>query len=468
MAHIVFITSGIASIRNANFELARRLAAAGHRITYMSPDPIRDAVEAQGLPFIQLHQQAILPRTSPAPGILAKLRNWFAAWFQLEARLQHAVAALGTVAFVEQARALAPDLFLIDVELHEYVIAAAASTVPVALLSTWIALDKRPRVPPLHRPIIPGQGWAGSAFGIEWSWVQYRVWKWFRLRLDWLRTAGVSPSAVLQRHAEQAGFRFRAEVVFDQWLLPFSYRRLPVLCLNAYELDLPHQPLPHYCYVGPMVHHERRETPALQVSDATTQELDVLLAQRATLDPPRPLIYCAFGAFFKGNDIDFVRRVVQAVAERPQWDVVVGLGGRLDISQLGPLPAHVRVYGWVPQLRVLAHADCAVIHTGISTINECIEHGVPMLAYPFKKTTDQMGNAARITYHHLGIVADRDTDDPERIRSRIERMLGDNTYRSAVRRMRDHFRRYADQQRAEACVQELLRSPTKHLEEQPA
>jgi UDP:flavonoid glycosyltransferase YjiC (YdhE family) len=461
MARIVIITSGIASIRNANVELARRLVAAGHHVTYASPDPIEDAVTAQGLPFVQLRatQQ---PANPPHLQRAAKLGTWLANWRTLPTRREQALAALGVDQFADHVQSLKPDLFLVDVELHEYVIAAAASGVPLALLSNWISLDKRPNVPPLHREIVPGQGRGGSWFGIEAAWLRYRLWKRLQLLLQWLRAGGASPAAVLRHYARQCGFPFRTQVDFDQWLLPFSYRTIPVLCLNAYEFDLPHQPGPHYHYIGAMIQLDRRERNADRLPAAEAEELEALLARHAAAPNPRPLVYCAFGAFFKGDDRPFVRRVLAAVAGCPEWDVVIGLGGRMTADELGPLPAHVHVFPWVPQLRVLERTDCAVIHGGISSINECIQYGVPMLTYPFKKITDQQGNAARIAYHRLGIVGDRDTHTPERIRTNIARILEDESYSAAVFRMRAHFQRYAGEQRAESLVAMLVDNVSGH------
>lgn len=453
MAHIVLITSGIASIYNANIELARRLARAGHRITYACPDDIRDHVEAQGLEFVQLSGPESSHSTPPHSGSApAKALRWLARIPTVRRRRQQAIAALGAADFAETARALAPDLLLIDIELHQYIIAACAAGLPVALLSTWITLGKRPGVPPLHCFIVPGRGWSGSPLGIEWAWLRYRAWKRMQRLRQQIRSVGVSQYTVLKHFAAQVGFPFAAEVTPDEWLLPFSYRSLPVLCLNAFELDLPHTPAPGYTYVGPMVAAERREPPGQRIPP----DLEALLADHAVARSSRPLIYCAFGAFFQGDDSAFVRRVVQAVAERPDWDVVIGLGGRGNPARFGPLPSHVRAYAWVPQLRLLAHADCAVIHAGISTINECIHFGVPMLAYPFKRTTDQMGNAARISYHGLGLVGDRDAESAEQIRLRIERVLRESSFSAAVRRMRDHAHRYEREARAEALVARLL------------
>lgn len=143
----------------------------------------------------------------------------------------------------------------------------------------------------------------------------------------------------------------------------------------------------------------------------------------------------------------------------PEGDVVVGLGNRVQPSELGELPPNVHAFLWAPQFRVLAHADCAVLHAGITSINECIYHGVPMLVYPFKKTTDQLGNAARVAYHGLGIAADRDTDDAITLRQRIETLLDDRTYQAQVDEMRRHFLRYQDGGTAVSVVENLLRRP---------
>jgi UDP:flavonoid glycosyltransferase YjiC (YdhE family) len=448
LAQIVIVTSGIASIANANLELARRLALAGHRVTYASPDPIREAVEAQGLPFVQLPgggAHAAQPRTR---GALQKALRWARGLASVRRRRREGVDALGAQEFARAVEALAPDLLVIDVELHPFIIAARARGLPVALSSNWIALNKRPGLPPLHTPIVPGRGRLGSPLGIELAWLRYRAWKRWRRLVEQARTGGVGPYAVLRQLARELGFPFEAEVDAGQWLLPFSYRALPVLCLNALELDLPHAPAPGYHYVGPMVPRERREAPGREVP----AELEALLSHRDS----RPLIYCAFGAFFQGDDADFFRRVIAAVAPRTDWDVVIGLGGRVDPARLGPLPPHVRAYAWVPQLRALERAACAVVHGGISTINECVRLGVPMVAYPFKGVTDQEGNGARVAFHGLGLVGDRDADDAATIRGRIERVLADPQFAAAVSAMRQHVLRYEAEGRAEAVVAALL------------
>jgi UDP:flavonoid glycosyltransferase YjiC (YdhE family) len=79
-----------------------------------------------------------------------------------------------------------------------------------------------------------------------------------------------------------------------------------------------------------------------------------------------------------------------------------------------------------------------------------------MLVYPFKKTTDQMGNAARVVYHGLGIAADRDTDDPQAICDHIRQLLSAPTYKTRVRAMQRQFEEYRRENRAVQAIEALI------------
>lgn len=454
MAHIVLVTSGIASIHNAAFELARLLQENGHRITYASTADIRQTVTAQGLPYVQLNKQQFttLPDASASGG---KLRKWLtrlaAPGVQREQALQH----LPSRDFESQISPLHPDLIIIDIELNACIIAAAALKVPVALFSTWVSIFKRRGVPPLHLDIIPQVGWQGSPAGIEWAWFRYRVRKWLTTQWQRVRSVGADPISVLRTYANQTGFPFSTEVDRWQWLLPFSYRTLPVLCVNALEFDFPHSPHPAVYNTGAMIQLKRKDP--LPAPDQ--ERLDHLLASAGDA----PLIYCAFGAFFEGDDLDFFQRVVKSATELPDYQFIIGLGGRWDAESLGALPENVHAFRWVPQLVVLERAHVAVIHAGISTINECIHFGVPMLVYPFTKTTDQMGNAARVRYHGLGIVSDRATDSPSIIAENIRQLLCDPVYKNALSKMQTVFEQYRRERRAVHIVESILAS--KHTDD---
>ena len=443
MKRVVFVTSGIASIRNANLEFARRLTEAGFVVIYASPSNIEDAIESRGLPFIHLGDG----RSGTVPSRRSLLARIGRLPF-LGMRRRAEVDGSGVERAIATLAALCPDLVLIDLELHPYVIGSSGLGLPTALVSTWLAMWRRPGLAPLHRYVLPASGWRGS-FTVEWAWLRYRLWKLARRRLDWLRRAGTDRVSVLRTLAGRTGFSFRAETDMWQWPFPFSYRRLPLLLLNALELDLPHQPPLNVRYVGPMISEPEPGDP----SDPVEQ----LLAERARQGGTRPLIYIAFGAFFKGDDTPFVRRVLEAVEGRMDWEVVLALGGRMSPEAFGPRPPHVHIFSWVPQARLISQAAVAVLHGGITSINECLWFGVPMLVYPLK-TNDQMGTAVRVEHHGLGIVADRDADESADIRSRIDRVLSNREFGERARAMKDRFRAYDREGVGVAAVEDLINS----------
>jgi zeaxanthin glucosyltransferase len=386
--------------------------------------------------------------------MIGRVRQWLARWGTVAQRRDEALADYGTDDFVQQMRHLRPDLCIIDIELSAHIMTAHALGIRTATIASFISLRKYPRVPPLHTDIVPQMGWRGSAWGIEWAWLRFRLWKRWMFTLQWLRAAGADPISVLRLHAQRIGFAFDTEIDQYQWLMPFIFRSIPLLYTNAREKDFPHTPHPASRHLGPMILPKRQDAQA----NGDAAAIDHLLARRQE-QPTRKLIYAAFGAFFKGDDSGFFRRIIDAVAGEPNWDVIIGMGGRGNANALGALPVNVHVFAWVPQLRVLEYADAAVIHGGIGTMNECIFFGVPMLTYPFKNTNDQMGAAARIGYHQLGLVGDRDHDQPADIQRKIAQLLTDAQYRTKVGEMRRTFQQYADEQRAASIIAELLAAP---------
>jgi UDP:flavonoid glycosyltransferase YjiC (YdhE family) len=243
-----------------------------------------------------------------------------------------------------------------------------------------------------------------------------------------LRSRGPDRIARLRRAADLTGFPFEDEVMLHEWLVPFAYRRLPVIAFNTVELELPHEPHPALRYVGPVL----GEMPSLPDQEGTRQRLAALYERRER-GTSAALIYCAFGAWHKGDDSGFVRRIIAAVGAEPSWDLVIGLGGRGKPADLGEIPSNVHPFEWAPQGEVISHADVAIHHAGVTSVNECVAAGVPMVLYPFD-FLDQRGNAARVEFHGLGVVGDR-RDTATRIGNRIRSVLEDEAFLRRIERM---------------------------------
>jgi zeaxanthin glucosyltransferase len=338
---------------------------------------------------------------------------------------------------------LPPDLCLIDLELPLHVIVAAGIGIPTATWTTMLSVCKRPGVPPPHTSIIPGEGAAGSPAGIELAWARYRAAKRIGAWRARIARRGADRISTLARIADRYGFPFAAEADTGQWLVPFSFRTIPTLSLNALELDWPHRPPRSFHYVGPMLG-----------PPPTTTDHPALAEAYAAREAGRPLVYAAFGAWYRGDDAEFVRRVVAVAEERPTWSVVVGLGGRLDAEDLGPVPDNAIVLDWAPQREVLAHADAAIHHGGAGSLNECLAAGVPMVTYPLP-FLEQPGNAARAVFHGLAAPGDREHDAPATIADRLQAVMDDAAFGRAARRMGTIIAGYATERRLEHTIGSL-------------
>lgn len=415
VGRVVIVTTEMGGRVRAAEEMARRLADAGHRVSVLGPPAAAPVSPHPGVSRVPLDSTAAavdegLPREiGSVPAVATALAN-----------------RLGDVG---------ADLWLVDLELPFHTMAAAAAGGRVATWTTLLSVWKRPGLPPPHTPIVPGRGVGGSAIGIEWAWARYRLGR----RIGRAR-AGLLPGSPtrLERLAaagEVLGFPFDALADTNQWLVPLVWRSIPHVTLNVEELDLPHESPAHVHHVGPMLGPDHDDTP---------------LEPRT---PGRPLVYAAFGAWYRGDDRPFIRRVIDAASRRPGVDFLIGLGGRLDPTTVGTIPSNVRVMAWAPQRRALADADVALHHCGISSINECLAAGVPMVAYPLS-VLDGPGNAARVAFHGLGVFGDRERDDPATIAAHIDAVLDDPAPAAAVRRIRTAMDAYEG--RLEAVVSALL------------
>lgn len=441
MAHLLIITGGLMGLVNPACAVATRLRRAGHRVTYASPAPIREVIEARGLTFHALPPSK--DHWSDGRGPLDRLLT-------APMRRRAALDALGVDGLVDEVTALAPDAVLLDLERHAHIMSLSAAGFRLGLLSIFLSIHERPRVPPLHTDLIPAPGPAGEEEVRE-AWAHYRPWKrrWLRRR-RW-RGAGVSQEATLRRHARRVGFPVE-ELEDDQWLIPFSYRSLPVFVMHALEFDFLQEPRPTVRYLGAMVDLDRPEAPVPADDEA---RLDALLDARA-VGSDRRLVLVSLSTAVPGNQT-LIGRLVEAVRDAEDLDVVLGLGGRHDPADLPPLPPHVHAFGYLPQMRVLPHADAAIATAGANSMAECVLHRVPMLVYSLG-VNDQEGNAARVAHHGLGIVGRRD-DGPGEIARDLRRVLVEPGFRQRVEAMRELLLAADTDDACARAIEEMLELP---------
>ncbi|MCK7494602.1 MAG: glycosyltransferase [Comamonadaceae bacterium] len=427
-------------------ELARRPAAAGHRLTFAGDADARELVEHHGLAFHQLEPsryEQFLEGDAATPPLSRIL--------DVRRRRELARTSLGVGAFARSMLDLRPDLTLINGEMHGHIIAASAIGARVALLNSFVSLWRQPGPPPPHTLARPGSGWTGTRGAPRCSGWPCGSGSGDKVWSERVRRIGCDRVSVFRDLAGAVGFEFEQDTDDSQWLIPFTYRRLPVLSLHALEFEFTHTPPAHVRFVGPMVLESRIDRPE---AVADRERLDAILARRRDPGGDRKLIYAGFGSVLS-TDLAFLRRLLGILEQRPGWELIVSLSHRIAPSDLGPLPARVHTFSWVPQVHVLRHADVAVTHGGVSTIDECVLCGVPTLVYCGWET-DMAGTTARVVHHGIGIAGDRARDRTTDIRAHVDRLLIEPGFRERVRRLQGLYATYAENRVAERAVDALL------------
>jgi UDP:flavonoid glycosyltransferase YjiC (YdhE family) len=449
VANILCVTNGPAGSLYSCLELARRLAEAGHRLTFAGLANARASAKDLGIGFLELEEsryQAFLDSDATS-GVLHRL-------FNLQSRRHRAKKSMAVDGFAQEVADLDPDLVLIDGEMHEHIITIMGTGAPIALVNAFASIWKRPGLPPPHCLVQPGVGWKGSRVGTSLLWLALRFRKWRAAWSHRLRRVGCDRQSIVSLLARDAGIDLSKETDAGQWLVPFTYRRVPVLSLHALEFEFPHEPPATVHFVGPMVLEPRIDRP-LAAEDRA--KLDGIVERRLAGNDRR-LIYAGFGSFVT-TDVAFLRRLIGVVRERPEWELVISLGDRISPADLGDVPERVHALPWIPQTTVLARSDVVVTHGGINTIDECVLNEVPMLVYCGWET-DMAGNTARVAYHGIGIAGDRQRDDTVEIRGHIDRLLRERRFENNLRHMRSLYQAYIDDRVAERTVENLLQTMT--------
>ncbi|MEL6916353.1 MAG: glycosyltransferase [Bacteroidota bacterium] len=435
MSHIAIVITGLTGKLHASFEMASRLKASGHNVTYMCPANVRKKVEEQGFVYIQLpeihfHFKNPVYRK---PGS----NSWIKKFIY---RLKHASKIYTEVKsilrlsdFEERIRSVNPDKMLIDMELHEIILAASSLGIPFKLYSSWFSHKKHVQLPPIRTNIVPGEGWQGTFLGIALAQCKEQIKVNAKLLYSSLTLNNYRRKTLMQ-YAEDSGFSAK-DMAASNFPPLFIYTRTPILTMAMEEMEFPYASLKNLTYIGPMVFNNREVHPEDTVRIKRLEQIFTTGKSNH-----KKFIYCSLGTLIE-SDVRFVQKVVDAVSTNPDWVLLVSFGGKQGMDKLTINTGNVHIFQWVPQLYLLSKVDCSINHGGMHTVNECIHFKVPMLIYSGKKF-DQNGCAARVSYHGMGIMGDKDKDDHKTIHRNIDKVLNQPTYKEKMVYMNGVYNHY--------------------------
>ncbi|GAA4882295.1 glycosyltransferase [Flaviramulus aquimarinus] len=434
MAHIGLIITGLTGRLNSSFQMATKLQNEGHTITYLCPKDVKKKVESLGFIYIQLPPINLEYKHDDLEKIQSS--SWFSRCkYHYKNYFKHykiGKKILNLNEYEIALKKLNPDHFIIDMEMHDLIFTAYKLKIPVTLFTAWFSnkMGLGIKLPPLRTDIIPGKKLKGSSIGILINWLFIKLKVQARIFVNKL-TFKDYRRQVLKKYAKNTNFPTRTLIASNLPYL-FCYTNLPILSFTLSEMDFPHRSAKNHIYVGPMI-YEQRDAKFDANSNKIIDEI-IQLKQKAE----KKLIYFSAGSILV-PEVDFIKKVMKAIENKKDWLLIVSLGKKLTIDTFQS-QSNCFFIPWVPQLKVLKHTDCCITHAGINTISECIHYAVPMLVYSGNEA-DENGNAARIDYHKLGVMRNKQ-DTPKEINEQLDKILNNQSFKNNLNIFNGIYNKY--------------------------
>ena len=113
------------------------------------------------------------------------------------------------------------------------------------------------------------------------------------------------------------------------------------------------------------------------------------------------------------QNIDFFKLCVKAFGSSKEYQIIMDVGKRIDIKELGDLPENFSVFNNVPQSQILPQTDVIIIDGGIEAINEVFYYNNKLPFILIKQDINEFDNSKIIKKYEAGIVLNDKKLTPE-------------------------------------------------------
>jgi MGT family glycosyltransferase len=148
----------------------------------------------------------------------------------------------------------------------------------------------------------------------------------------------------------------------------------------------------------------------------------------------RRVVFISLGTVLNNNN-SFYLNCIKALKEC-DVDVIMSVGDKTEISELGEIPANFDVKAKVDQIKVLKNTDVFLTHCGMNSVNESLYHGVPMVLFP--QHSEEVMVAERTAAIGAGVMLK--SNKPNHIKNAIELVLNDETYKQNASKISKSFK----------------------------
>jgi MGT family glycosyltransferase len=251
-------------------------------------------------------------------------------------------------------------------------------------------------------------------------------------------------------HWSTTGFRRYASSIRQSYGLPsltasvteFAGSMPLYLVPSSPEFDYERKDLPPSIrYVGPCVVHQHHA--------ATSDWL-------RRLPRDRPWVHATEGTIHVAEPL-VLGATARGLANLPM-EVILTTGGNREPEEvnLGMLAPNIHLVKWISHSELFPLTDVVITTGGAGSVLTSLGAGVPLIIIPTE--WDKPDVAQRVVAAGAGLRIPPRQCTAERIRTAVERVLGNPSFRQNARRLAEAFARYGGPRRAAELLEELARS----------
>jgi MGT family glycosyltransferase len=424
----------------ATVALAEKLRARGHEVSYLATPDFENRVRSRGFEFVpvlsHLFPEGFANQRPPASA--TSNRQGFLTILRRQGQLVKDLRDFWSGEEINRLLAgLRPDLLLADSMLPYAALAAYRHGIPTLMVSVTLPQIRDERVPPLTTTLLPGAApWDRLKIRLAWDrfFLVARLYK----RFASLCGVDIDLGRWVRELAEASNYPLDNVNTRTMFAPALS---LPELILCPREFDFPRAESPNRYYIEPLLD---------LAGDNVSFPWNRICGEQ-------PLLFCTLGS--QSHHSPFSRRLFQtimdALATRPERQLVVALGEHLNVADFRVSSPNITAVNWAPHAELVKRASIVINHGGLGTVKQCIYFGVPMIVFP--SIRDQPGNAARVKYHGLGLVARPRGVSVGQILALVDTVESDPAFKAKAESMARVFREAEESAPGVRVVEQLLR-----------
>jgi MGT family glycosyltransferase len=224
-----------------------------------------------------------------------------------------------------------------------------------------------------------------------------------------------------------------------------EYQSLTIRVKEKFDIDID-SPYEVFCNPAPLtiVYTTREFQPFGEAFDQTYKFIGPSISTRFNQEnfdlsviKGKSPIYISLGTVFN-QSLDFYKLCFEAFGNTEHL-VVLSIGEKTQLSDLGEIPKNFIVKNYLPQTEVLKYTKLFITHGGMNSTHEGLYYGVPLIVIP--QSADQPIIAAQVAHIGAGIPLKMQDLTAIQLREAAAHVLNDSSIQKAVLNIRESMQK---------------------------